>query len=72
MQIFLDKLKSFITRKDFNIDKDFFLNLNGDIKRERKYSTRYAMDVLEYDKHDIVEILKHTVRRELFRNKNRY
>ena len=57
VQIFLDKLKSFITRKDFNIDKDFFLNLNGDIKRERKYSTRYAMDVLEYDKHDIVEIL---------------
>ena len=54
MQIFLDKLKSFITRKDFNIDKDFFLNLNGDIKRERKYSTRYAMDVLEYDKHDVL------------------
>lgn len=35
---FLDELHAFINREDFDIAKDFFLNIAGDSKRERSFS----------------------------------
>ena len=55
---FLDELHAFINREDFDIAKDFFLNIAGDSKRERSFSIEYTMYKLGYDNVDIVEILK--------------
>ena len=40
---FLDELHAFINREDFDIAKDFFLNIAGDSKRERSFSIKYTM-----------------------------
>ena len=54
----VDELHAFINRKDFDIAKDFFLNIAGDSKREHSFSIKYTMYKLGYDNVDIVEILK--------------
>ena len=40
---FLYELHAFIDREDFDIAKDFFLNIAGDSKRGYAFSIKYTM-----------------------------
>lgn len=68
---FLDELKLLLENADFDIDTDLKLIRKKKLGEEQKYSTPYTLLDLDYDTEDVVERLKETDRRRIFRNKNR-
>ena len=56
---FLEELKMFLEKGDFNIDTDFIL-IRKNKKDDMEHSTPYTLLDLDYDIEDVVDRLKET------------
>ncbi len=54
---FLNELRSFLDRKDFNIDSDIFI-IRKRKDNDENYSTPYTLLDLDYDTWDVIDRLK--------------
>lgn len=57
VELFLDELHDVLNNEDFDIDRDFIMNIKKKPDDEQ-HSTTYTLADLDYDTYDVIERLK--------------
>ncbi|WP_368371247.1 hypothetical protein, partial [Ruminococcus sp. RTP21484sp1_RTP31023st1_H8_RTP31023_210422] len=55
---FIEEIREFLNKNDFDIDEEFVLIRSEKEESKEQYSTRYTLNDMEIDREDVVEILK--------------
>lgn len=55
---FIEEIREFLNKNNFDIDEEFVLVRSEKEESKEQYSTRYTLNDMEIDREDVVEILK--------------